>query len=133
MKGDIFFPHKNPSFYWSDYRSSFSDSIFRNKDVDYSSTSGESFLELIKTGIIASLIVHGLTLPRANIAIVDRDNSSKSEIIPNVLLVNVFIDYVFFKDRRCGSPIGCRETPQKGVAIGVRDLNEILTRKYRVD
>lgn len=116
MKGEIFFPHKNPSFYWSDYRSSFSrDSIFRNKGVDYSSTSGESFLELIKIGIIAALIVHGLTLPRANIAIVDRDNSSKSEIIPNVLLVNVFIDYVFSRIGDVVVPLDAVRLRKKGL------------------
>jgi len=94
----------------------------------------ESFIALIKTGIVAALVVYGLMIPRANIAIVDRSDPSQSQVVSDVPMVNAFIAHV---SSRIGDvigkeieevivPVDAVKFRMNGVAIGARYLNEIL-------
>ncbi len=94
----------------------------------------ESFLALIKTGVVAALIVYGLMLPKANLAIIDRSDPSQSQVVSNVPLVNVFIAHI---SSRVGDvigkeiedvvvPVDAVKFRKNGVAIGAKYLNEIL-------
>jgi hypothetical protein len=94
----------------------------------------ESFIALIKTGIVAALIVYGLMIPRANIAIIDRSDPSQSQVVSDVPFVNAFIAHV---SSRIGDvigkeiedvivPVDAVKFRRNGVAIGAKYLNEIL-------
>lgn len=108
--------------------------FFSSKGGGYSGTGAESFLALIKTGIIAAVVVYGLMIPRANVAIVDRADPSQSEVVTDVPMVNAFIAYV---SSRIGDvvgkqvedvmvPVDAVRFRKNGVALGAKYLNEIL-------
>ena len=108
--------------------------FFSSKGGGYSGSGAESFIALIKTGIVAAIVVYVLMLPKANVAIVDRADPSQSEVITNVPMVNAFIAYV---SSRIGDlvgkqvedvlvPVDAVRFRKNGVAIGAKYLNEIL-------
>jgi len=108
--------------------------FFGSRGGGYTAHGAESFLALIKTGIIAALIVYGLMIPKANIAIVDRADPSQSQVVTDVPMVNAFIAYV---SSMVGDvvgkevedvvvPVDAVRFRKNGVAIGAKYLNEIL-------
>lgn len=108
--------------------------FFSSRGGGYTAQGAEAFLALIKTGIIAAVIVYVLMLPRANVAIIDRSDPSQSEVISDVPMVNAFIAYV---SSRIGDvvgkqvedimvPVDAVRFRKNGVAIGAKYLNEIL-------
>lgn len=108
--------------------------FFSSRGGGFSVHGPETFLALIRTGIIAAIIVYVLMIPRANIAIIDRADPSQSQVVSDVPMVNVFIAHV---SSRMGDvvgrevedvmvPVDATRFRKNGVAVGAKYLNEIL-------
>ncbi len=95
---------------------------------------GEGFLALIKTAVLAAIVVYFLMLPRANIAIIDRADPSQSQVVSDVPLVNAFVahvsstigDVVGAELEDVVVPVDAVRFRKNGVALGAKYLNEIL-------
>jgi hypothetical protein len=95
---------------------------------------GESFLEMIKTALMAGVAVYVLLTPKADIAIVDRCDPSQSDVVTDVPLVNVYIahvssmigDVIGKQIEDVVTPVDAVRFRKNGVAIGAKYLNEVL-------
>ena len=95
---------------------------------------GEGFLALIRTALLAAIVVYFLMLPRANIAIIDRADPSQSQVVSDVPLVNAFVahvsstigDVVGAELEDVVVPVDAVRFRKNGVALGAKYLNEIL-------
>ncbi len=94
----------------------------------------EGLIALIRTAIVAGIIVYGLMLPKANVAIIDRSDPSQTQVVSNVPLVNAVIasvssrigDVVGKQIEDIMVPVDAVRFRKNGVAIGAKYLNEIL-------
>jgi len=95
---------------------------------------GEGFLALIRTALLAAIVVYFLMLPKANIAIIDRADPSQSQVVSDVPLVNAFVahvssaigDVVGAELEDVVVPVDAVRFRKNGVALGAKYLNEIL-------